>query len=132
MRAATVIVGAIAISSCLIALALVLSGGNNSPERVVEPAREGSQARSPTKSPSGGEGGPASIPGPTECGGELSVEGVSCEVGKSVRAAYGSGGGEAVTVSVKDPETGKTVTFNCTGSAPTQCSGPGGVNIFWP
>jgi hypothetical protein len=123
MRAATVIVGAVAFSSCLVALAFLLSGGDSgSPSRAsagAEPDRpHHAQVRA-------GE--------LTECnsngGAPFSVEGVSCLVGEGVQQAYNEGFHDKLEG--EDPETGETIVVTCAGTAPVICSGKGGVKIYF-
>ena len=136
MRAATAIVGAIAVASILIALAFILSGGGDSaatvrttvteeivraPETEQEPATERS---------TGGEGGSPGFGGPKECGGgEYTVENVSCEIGAQIREGYEEGGrGELLA---EDQEAGETITMSCAGTAPVECKGPGSAKVYF-
>lgn len=127
MRAATVIVGAIAISSCLIALALVLTSDNgdtrNSSAR--QPNREATAKKQGTNG-SSTSSAPAS--GPVQCNVEVTVEGGSCFLGKNVLAAYKESGSAALTVT--DPESGEAVSFECSGTAPTVCTSPTGISVY--
>jgi hypothetical protein len=117
MRAATVIVGAIAAASILIALAFIVSGGNSSKavtttvtERIVEV---------PGKA-DGGEGGEvAQSAGPTKCDKELSVESVSCEVGEEVLSDYEAG--HRGLFFPTDGATGETLELNCGEPTPVIC-----------
>lgn len=127
MRAATVIVGAIAVSSCLIALALVVTSGNDSstsvrasqaPKAAASPAREGA-TETPAQQPSG----------PVQCNVEVTVEGASCLLGKSVLAAFEDEGASAGTVTAVDPQSNEEVTLECSGAAPTVCTG-NGVTVY--
>lgn len=133
MRAATAIVGATAISSCLIALAFLLSGDSGS-------SHEAKSTRSPaprqgTEAPSTdttAEAGTVPAGELRQCGsGEasISVEGTSCGFGENIQRAYQEGSRGALTET--DPETGKTITVTCTGTAPVICTGEGGVNIYF-
>jgi hypothetical protein len=127
MRAATVIVGAIAVSSCLIALALVLTSGNgNTTDSSV---RQPSHART-TKAKATGGAATSSAPatGPVQCSVEVTVEQGSCFLGKNVLAAYGETG--SATVTALDPETGEEVRFRCSGTAPTVCTSSIGVSVY--
>jgi hypothetical protein len=120
MRAATVIVGAVAAASILIALAFIFSGGGSSGAVtttktvvVVEPAS------------SSAEGG---IGGPTECGGdEFSVENVSCEIGEQIHHQYEEGSrGDLFAQS-----SAETITMTCKEAAPVECTGPGGAKVYF-
>ena len=130
MRSATAIVGAIAISSCLIALALVLTSGNRGTHTVTmaaapQPARV---ADKPTTGKPSASGTPTGSPvaGPVQCSVEVTVEGVSCYLGKAVLAAFESGGSKPGTLTATDPQSGESVNFECAGAAPTECLDPGG------
>jgi hypothetical protein len=116
MRAATAIVGAIAISSLLIALAFVLSGGGHSDRTVV------------TKTVT--ERVEPQVGGPTQCdGGEVTVENVSCEVGEQVHRQYEEGGrGQFIA---EDRTNKETITMSCEEAAPVTCSGPGGATVYF-
>src|SRR4051794_20897349 len=94
MRAATVIVGAIAVSSCLIALALVLTSGNTTNSSAREPSR---QHVAKAKAPGGAGATSAPVSGPVQCNVEVTVEGGSCFLGKNVLAAYEETGSGEVT-----------------------------------
>jgi hypothetical protein len=114
MRAATVIVGAIAAASILIALAFILSGGGSSKsvtttvtEKIVEDPAE-------TEG-----GGVAQSAGPTKCDTELSVENVSCEVGEEVLSDYEEG--HRGLFFPKDAATGETLEMNCREPTPVIC-----------
>lgn len=124
MRAATVIVGAIAVSSCLIALALVLTSGNSSTptSSADQPIR-----KQTTKATTAGGAG-ASTPGPVQCNVEVTVEGGSCFLGKNVLAAYEETGSASLTA--LDPESGEEVSFDCSGTAPTVCTSRNGVSVY--
>jgi hypothetical protein len=136
MRAATVIVGAIAAASILIALAFILSprGGSSASgtttvvRKVVEasaPATEESSA-----SEAGAREATGGVGGPKPCGGdEFSVEGTSCQVGAQIHEDYE--GGRRGDLFAKD-ETGATLTFLCKDeTVPITCTGEeGGVVYF--
>src|ERR1700761_596412 len=116
MRAATVIVGAVAAASILIALAFILSGGNSGQaaptktviEKIVEAPPGGEAAQEVHAS---GEGGTGQFGGATECGKELSVENTNCGLGEEVHTEYTEGHrGDFLP---KDPETGVIVEFTC-------------------
>jgi hypothetical protein len=124
MRAATVIVGAIAVSSCLIALALVLTSGNGDS---VESAHR-QPAREQTTTTDTGAAGSAPASGPVQCNVEVTVEGGSCFLGKNVLAAYEESGSANLTA--VDPESGEEVGFECSGTAPTICGGANGVVVY--
>jgi hypothetical protein len=122
MRAATAIVGAIAVASVLIALALIFSGGGSggtvTTRTVVEVVRPPAQ-----------EIGAAQFGGPSKCGKELSVENVSCEVGTQIHEDYVEGGrGELFA---EDKEADESITMSCQESAPVECSGPGGAKVYF-
>ena len=126
MRAATVIVGAIAVSSCLIALALLLTKDSSISTRTsVRPAAQekGAAANS--------ERSEVSPPpaGPVQCNVEVTVEGASCFLGKNVLAAY-ENGGDGAEVTATDPESGKKVSFECEGSGPTICTSRSGITVY--
>jgi hypothetical protein len=133
MRAATVIVGATAFSSCLIALALLLSASGGSSEQDTQTARSSTRQAVET----GGSGG--SVEAKTvpkgvlkQCGSRepsISVEGVSCVVGEEVHRTYQNQ--SRGTFAATDPETGKNITVKCRGTAPVICSGADGVSIYF-
>jgi hypothetical protein len=114
MRAATVIVGAIAAASILIAFAFILSGNGSSKgttttvtERIVEVPKEtegGAVARSA---------------GPTKCDKELSVENVSCEIGEQVLSHYEEG--HRGLFLPEDDTTGEILEMNCGEPTPVIC-----------
>jgi hypothetical protein len=134
MRAATAIVGAIAVASVLIALAFILSGGSGSDKSVVTrtvivkaqigAAQPREEASSPeAEAPSyGGTQKPCA-------GGQLTVENVSCEVGEQIHEDYEEGGHGGLLA--EDREAGETITMSCRGSAPVECSGPGGAKVYF-
>ncbi len=119
MRAATAIVGAIAFSSCLIALAFLLSGSDSSAP--LSPSAGGPPQHDPVPT---GELTQCSAAG----GIQFSVEGVSCRVGRGVQQAFA--GGLRGRLVGKDPQTGEPVVVNCSGTAPAICSGKGGVKVY--
>jgi hypothetical protein len=133
MRAATAIVGAIAVASILIALAFILSGGGSSGqtavtktvvERVEAPA-EGAGSQEGGAVESGGQFG-----GPTQCGKELSVENTTCEIGEQIHDDYV--GGRRGDLFVKDRETGKTITMLCgEEAAPVTCTSEEGAVVYF-
>jgi hypothetical protein len=126
MRAATVIVGAIAVSSCLIALSLVLTSGNGNTRPVARQANR-MHARK-TEGSSNSQTRPAGTSGPVQCSVEVTVEGGSCFLGKNVLAVYKETG--AATLTAVDPETGEEVSFRCTGTAPTVCTSSTGISVY--
>lgn len=129
MRAATVIVGAIAVSSCLIALALILSSGGDSGEQVVASPQQ--RKRSPDVAPSTvEEESSPEFSTPTQCNVEVTVEGASCFLGKEVLAAYKEGSRGQITV--VDSESQEEVTLTCSGTAPTICVSESGVTVYLP
>jgi hypothetical protein len=127
MRAATVIVGAIAVSSCLIALALVLTSGNDNATN--SSARQPTRGQA-TKAKEAGRAATSSAPasGPVQCNVEVTVEGGSCFLGKNVLAAYEESG--SATLTALDPESGEEVSFECSGTAPTICTSRSGVSVY--
>lgn len=122
MRAATIIVGAIAAASIFIALAFIASGGSSGSAVVTKTVIERVEAPAPgAEESSRGGGGAAQFGGPTQCGTELSVENTSCALGEAVHAEYV--GGHRGDFLPKDPETGKTVEFSCEdASEPVTCT----------
>jgi hypothetical protein len=124
MRAATIIAGATAFSSCLIALAFILSGSDSGG------SPQASGGAGPSRPPHA-QVRPGEL---TECSGKggasFSVEGVSCRVGEGVQQAYSEG--FHATLEGKDPETGETIVVTCAGTAPVICSGKGGIKIYFP
>ena len=133
MRAATAIVGAIAVASILVALALILSSSSDSGpnvmtrtvvERVVAPPEEGdAQVRS-------SEEGEPQFGGPTQCGKELSVENTSCEIGEQIHDDYVRG--RRGDLFVKDEETGETITMLCgEEAAPVTCTSEEGAVVYF-
>ncbi|HKZ13762.1 MAG TPA: hypothetical protein VJL81_07955 [Solirubrobacterales bacterium] len=104
MRAATVIVGAVAVASFLIAISLIVSGGGSGQTVVTKTVIE--EVKEPAPERAGQFGGP------TACGGgEYTVENTSCGVGKQIHADYE--GGRRGELFAKDGETGQTLTFLC-------------------
>jgi hypothetical protein len=133
MRAATAIVGAIAVSSILIALAFLLSGGDSGQAQATRTVTEVVEASKPKRAASGaaaGESGAAHVGGPVECdGGELNVENVSCEVGEQVHKQYAAGArGELIAI---DRELNETITMTCGQPTPVICTGPGGAKVYF-
>ena len=133
MRAATAIVGAIAVSSILIAFAFILSGGNGSSDvartKTVTEIQKAAKPEAGEPAPS--EVGRGAAGGPTQCGGgEFTVEGVSCEVGAEIHRKYAQGSrGGLVT---EDPESGKSISVTCDeGTTPVTCEGTGGTRIYF-
>jgi hypothetical protein len=133
LRAATVIVGAIAAASILIALAFVLSGGSDSKgDTVARTVTETVVAPEPKKqAPEGSapESGTSQVGGPTPCtGGELTVEDVSCEIGAQIHAQFEEGGrGELL-----GQDASETLTMTCDeGTTPITCTGPGGAKVYF-
>jgi hypothetical protein len=114
MRAATVIVGAVAVASILIAISLIVSGGGSDQNVVTKTVIEEVDQPAPehTARESHGSEGTGQFGGPTPCGGgAFTVENTSCGVGEQVHADYESG--RRGDLFAKDSETGKTVTFLC-------------------
>lgn len=131
MRAATIIVGAIAAASILIALSFVGSGGGSGQIVVTKRVIETVEAPAPAGAGRAGrEGGVAQFGGPTECGTELSVENTSCEVGEAVHTEYE--GGHRGDFLPKDPATGKIVEFVCEdASEPITCTSEEGAAVYF-
>jgi hypothetical protein len=133
MRAATAIVGAIAVSSILIALAFVLSGGNGSSDvartKTVTEIQEAAKPEAEEPSPSKVGGG--AVGGPTQCGGgEFAVEGVSCEVGAEIHHEYAQGSRGGLVA--EDPEGGASISVTCDeGTTPVTCEGASGARIYF-
>lgn len=130
MRAATVIVGAIAAASILIALSLIASGGGSEQQVVTKKVIETVEAsprptaEESTSRQSGGGGG---VAGPTNCGGAIGVENVSCEIGEQIHEGYEEGGrGELFA-----QDAGETITMSCSGAAPVECKGPGAARVYF-
>ncbi len=131
MRAATVIVGAVAASSVLIALAFILPGGGTEDvtrtKTVTERVETG---KAKARESPGREASAAPAGGPTEChGGELSVEHVSCAIGEEIHDQYEEGGrGKFIAI---DEEAGETITMTCEVSSPVICTGPGEARVYF-
>ncbi len=140
MRAATVIVGAIAAASILIALSLIASGGGSGRQavtkKVIETVEEAprpatvEESAAPGTEGSGGReaAGGGGVAGPSNCGGgEIGVENVSCEIAEQIHEGYEEGGrGELFA-----QDTGETITMSCSGAAPVECKGPGGARVYF-
>lgn len=136
MRAATVIVGAIAAASVMIALALILSGGDagkggtTTIEKIVEAPEEPTKSEGAAQEEAGDGGGGLQYGGPRPCGtGEVSVKGASCQVGEQVHTEYETG--HPGDIFVKDEETGSTLTFICKGAGPVTCTGEKGEVVYF-
>ncbi len=134
MRAATVIVGAIAASSILIALAFILSSGGSGAgptttiERVVEAPEEPGKSEGAAQEVA--RGGNAPYGGPKQCGGgEYTVEGTSCPIGAQIHEDYEDGRrGELFA----EDETGATLTFFCKDETePITCTGEEGEVVYF-
>lgn len=131
MRASTVIVGAIAAASILIALSLIASGGGSERQvvtkKVIETVEASPRPTAEELTPprSGGGGG---VAGPTNCGGgAIGVENVSCEIGEQIHEGYEEGGrGELFA-----QDAGETITMSCSGAAPVECKGPGAARVYF-
>jgi hypothetical protein len=127
MRAATVIVGAIAVSSCLIALALILTKDSGISTQTA--ARPPAQKERAQVDSGNAEAASSASAGPIQCNVEVTIDGASCFLGKNVLAAYvEADGGASVTAS--DPESGEAVLFNCNDTAPTICTSRGGITAY--
>jgi hypothetical protein len=123
MRAATLILGAVAVASILIALAFIFSGGDSSravTKTVTEKIIEAPEA-SPTEAVGQGGNQSAQFGGPTQCSKELSVENTNCKLGKLVHVEYL--GGHRGDFFPTDPETGVVIEFFCEdNSQPVTCT----------
>jgi hypothetical protein len=138
MRAATAIVGAIAVASILIALSFIVSGGSSSPEAATKTVTEFVQAPPPKNEAAAGEEG-ATEPeegeaatthfgGPAQCnGGEFTVENVSCEIGAQIQERHADG--ESGSLLAQTPS--ETISMTCAGTAPVECKGPGGARVYF-
>ncbi len=128
MRAATLIVGAIAASSVLIALAFILSGGGSTDAVKTRTVTEAAKPSAEEPSPQEAGGAPAG--GLAECnGGEFTVENVSCAIGEDIHRQYEEGSrGEFIAI---DEEAGETITMTCEVSTPVICTGPGGAAVYF-
>ena len=132
MRAATMIVGAIAAASILIALAFILSPGGGSSagtttivHRIVEAPEP-----APEETSGGAEGGGGTqFGGPRPCdGGEYTVEDTSCAIGAQIHEDYE--GGRRGDLFAED-ETGAILTFFCKDdTVPITCTGEGGGVVY--
>jgi hypothetical protein len=137
MRAATAIVGAIAVASILIALSFILSGGSSSPKVATRTVTEIVQAPSPKSEtageqgatePEGSEAETTHFGGPAQCnGGEFTVENVSCEIGAQIRERHAEG--ESGSLLAQTPS--ETISMTCAGTAPVECKGPGGARVYF-
>jgi hypothetical protein len=133
MRTATLIVGAIAVTSILIALAFILSpGGGTSPgktttviHRIVEAPEPASEETGAVEDRGGTRSGVLKPCG----GGEYAVEGTSCAIGAQVHEDY-EGGDRGDLLA--EGEAGATLTFSCKDdTVPITCTGEeGGVVYF--
>jgi hypothetical protein len=105
MRAATVIVGAVAVASVLIAISLIVSGGGGSGQTVVtKTVIEEVKQPAPERT--------AQFGGPTPCGAaEFTVENTNCGVGEQIHTDYEDG--RRGELFAKDGETGQTLAFLC-------------------
>jgi hypothetical protein len=56
-----------------------------------------------------------------QCSVEVTVEGVSCYLGKAVLAAFEAAGSQVGALTATDPQSGESVGFECSGAAPTEC-----------
>lgn len=129
MRAATVIVGAIAAASIFIALAFILSGGGaSSRATVTRTVVEMVEAPAAAEEPEGQNAAPAHVGGPSQCnGGEVNVEGTSCEIGVLIHSQWLEGArGDLTAVGVHE-----TISMTCTEAAPVECKGPGGAVVYF-
>jgi hypothetical protein len=134
MRSATAIVGAIAVSSILIALAFLLSGSDDSGQAqvtmTVTERVEAAELKPEVEKPATQETGVAHVGGPTQCsGGKINVENVSCEVGTEIHSQYVEGArGELIAM---DKEASETIIMTCGEPAPVICTGPGGAKVYF-
>lgn len=136
MRAATPIVGAVAIASILIALSLIVSDGSSSPkaatktvtEVVRAPVPKGQAAEVEGDAEAEGSEATTHFGGPASCnGGEFTVEDVSCEIGAQIHERHAEG--ESGSLLAQTP--GETISMTCTGTAPVECKGPGGARVYF-
>jgi hypothetical protein len=128
VRAATLIVGAIAVASCLIAAALVLSNRDSGPRRLVVHERPmAAEARIEERFQQEAEVAQSGTP--TVCNDQVSAgPNTSCGLGLNVWKAYRSTGGSEI--SAVSPVNGSTYRFHCAGTAPTICSGSRGATVY--
>jgi hypothetical protein len=131
MRSATVIVGAIAVASCLIAAALVLS--KNDSGSTVKKVVWRSDGPAGDAAPVGRESQTEGRGTPISCNDQVSVgPETSCALGLSVRRAYEAKGGSG-KISVDDAASGQLVTVECQGeAAPIICEGEGATVYLAP
>jgi hypothetical protein len=131
MRAATAIVGAIAVASILVALAFILSGGGSGQARVTKTVVERVEAPPGESAPEdAAHEGEAEFGGPTQCGTELSVENTTCDVGEQIHDDYV--GGRRGDLFAKDVETGTTITMLCgEEAAPVTCTSEEGAVVYF-
>jgi len=111
MRAATLIVGAIAAASILVALAFILTPGGSTGGGTTTVVRTTVEA-------------PRRSGGLEECGKEFSVENTSCEVGEEVRSKFEDN--HLGLLIVEDPDSGEYLEFNCGEPTPVICKQAGG------
>jgi hypothetical protein len=134
MRAATVIVGAVAAASILVALAFILSPGDSSTKRTTTIEKIVEAPAEPRKSEGGAQevarGENAPYGGPRQCGGgEYTVEGTSCPIGAQIHEDYE--GGRRGELFATD-ETGATLTFFCKDETePITCTGEEGEVVYF-
>ncbi len=127
MRAATAIVGAIAVASILIAVSLIVSGGGDSGQTVVTKTVVEEIKPPEIEDEAGAD---AEVGGPTPCGTKLSVENTSCEVGEQIHADYAKG--RRGELFAKDKDTGGTIAVLCEGeTSPITCKGEEGVVVYF-
>jgi hypothetical protein len=138
MRAATAIVGAIAVASILIALSFVVSDGSSSPKAATKTVTEFVQAPTPKNEaaadeegatePEESEAAKTHFGGPAACnGGEFTVENVSCEIGAQIQERHEEG--ESGSLLAQTPS--ETISMTCAGTAPVECKGPGGARVYF-
>jgi hypothetical protein len=137
MRAATAIVGAIAVASILIALSFIVSDGSSSPKAATKIVTEVVHAPPLKNEVATGEEG-ATEPeeaeaathfgGPAACnGGEFTVENVSCEIGAQIQERHQAG--ESGSLLAQTPS--ETISMTCAGTAPVECKGLGGARVYF-
>jgi hypothetical protein len=132
MRAATAIVGAIAVSSILIACAFILSGGKSNDDGRTKTVTKFQKAAKPeTEKTSPPETGESTADGPAQCsGGEFTVEGVSCEVGAEIHREYAQGNRKGLVA--EDSQSGESISVTCDeGTAPVTCESTSGARIYF-
>lgn len=131
MRTATIIVGAIAVASCLVAAALVISSsdsGSTAKKVIHRQRRPPARPTSVTPTPTTAEASPETSL--TSCSTSVSVgPDTSCPFGLNVARAYRGSNG-AGKMFAYSPVTGKDYAMTCTGTAPVICTGGNGAMVY--